>query len=134
MTAGEIRRLIRTRWPQAAIYTADSGYLPLSPADLNEFLAVTQVDRLRYQAEGRDCDDFALALVYHARLTHHWGGVPALGEAWGYFHWLTDAEGRPAYHACNLAVLAGPELVLIEPQSDDIHRPDPADRVMWVRL
>ena len=102
----ELCQLLQKRFPDAIIRVSDSTTKLCSIEDINAFLAVDETNRIKYQAEDMDCDDFAFVLLGQFS-TPPWSAT-AFGFIW------TDT------HAMNVCVDANLDIWLIEPQTDGL--------------
>lgn len=98
---------------RAAIRLSDQEYQPASLSAIAQVLASDQIDKMKYEAEGFDCDDFTFALMgafHHNRETAKmaifilWADTPEGGHAVCSFH-------------------DGMDVMIIEPQTDKVFSP-----------
>lgn len=104
-TGSEVRAILHQFLPEGEIHISDNDmYLLVSPKDLDQFLSDDQTDRLEYQDETLDCDDFAAILYGNSNKP------PYNALAWGLL-W-TDV------HAMFIAVMEDSTVRFVEPQND----------------
>lgn len=92
------------------IKLSDKFYKLVDISRLKKFLKYNRVDKLIYKKDKMDCDDFAVIL--NGDVTR-WDSDLCFGEVW-----LHKPDGE--YHAMNIAVTLDYEVVLVEPQTDEI--------------
>lgn len=103
-----VEKLIEA-YPYAKIYIADAVYYVCSRETIEEFLASDPTDQERYVTETYDCDDFSFRLMgqFHEKPY----AALAFGIAWS------------RVHGYNIFVSKEGEVLLIEPQTDEILKP-----------
>ena len=96
-------------FPYAKIYIADAIYYVCPHQTIESFLAEDPTDRERYVTETYDCDDFSFRLMgqFHAKPY----AALAFGIAWS------------QVHAYNIFVSKEGEVLIVEPQTDEILKP-----------
>lgn len=142
-----IVNLLKRVWPSLAdcmpgksnIAIPDGTYWLLARTDIESIVRDTWLEKYKYVAEGFDCDDYAL--IFHAftvqerykrmRAAGETGWLPfAIGEVWG-----TRLNKNNGGHAVNIAITQAGEVLLIEPQNDNIWSADPDnDHVHYIRM
>jgi len=100
----DLYNLLHEKFPDAHIRLSDIVTQLCDIRDINAFLAIDETNRIKYQKEDVDCDDFAFMLLGQFS-TPPWSAF-AFGFIW------TDQ------HAMNICVDANLEIWLIEPQTD----------------
>lgn len=99
---------------------ADNDYYLPTQDELAFLLKQSHLDRLEWQKERFDCDDFAYALKgeisIHGFKANKLVAGFAVGIIWGNFDW---ADSIP--HAVNWFIDSSGKLFFIEPQHDDIY-------------
>jgi hypothetical protein len=99
-------------------YGDGSYYLP-EPAEIQQILANSQVDRRTWLAERFDCDDFAYVLKGEVSIHAYDTGTIrfglAFGMVWGFFDWVKG------FHAVNWFIASDGVLRFVEPQQDTIY-------------
>lgn len=96
-------------------------------------LAESEFEKYKYHKNTFDCDDFSLILHAFVRQEQYrrkdWKNPWAFGEAWG-----NKFKGELQEHAVNIA-LTKKEILLIEPQTDEIWTANPDnDNIYFVRM
>jgi len=96
-------------YPFAKIYLADQYYWVCPREDIEEFLASDPTDREEYVVEAHDCDDYSFRLMgqFHSKPY----SALAFGIAWS------------KVHAYNIFISKEGEVLLVEPQADQILTP-----------
>ena len=127
-TGIEIRDIIarNLRMNVNNIYISDGNYLAYHYQTLREFLQHDYTNRIPYQSEKFDCDDFARVLVGRERewfhKNKHDNKASTFGQCWGDIrNSERDKTRRP--HAVNFFIDANSEFWLIEPQTDILFKP-----------
>jgi len=123
ITGDEVREILHNYFkiPYDKIFIADRDYGLYNLSDLQKFLEWDATDRLKYVAEGFDCDDFADVLKGKERLWYGFGKRNAgstFGTIWGDIRKASEPE-KPRYHAVNYFIDDKKQVHLIEPQNDD---------------
>ncbi len=96
----------------------DRNYTALPMEKWQEILEYSDVDRVQYVSELRDCDNFAIALAGQVALRF---GVNGIGI-------VVDFSGRHAYNCLLVSTSdGGLEIKVVEPQSDGM--PKVGDRL-----
>lgn len=97
-------------YPFAKIYLSDRYYYLPSLEDIFDFLDGDETDKEHYVSEFHDCDDFSFRLMgqFHIK---PWSAI-AIAIVWS------------GVHAYNLVVVTQEGVFLIEPQTDEVFRPD----------
>jgi len=99
------------------ICLADQQYENLDMEEVRKVIASDEIDKMKYEAEQFDCDDFAFALMgalHHNRKT---AAMPI------FITWVSMPEGG---HAVLSVLTADKRILIIEPQNDSIY-PVPAN-------
>ena len=100
---------------------ADRRYKLTTVAEMNRFLAKDDTDKMRWQTDAPDCDDFTRRLLGNLTVPGWWS-LPK-GDIW--VEW-DDAQGRTHGHSIIVTVLyekeedPEPNVYLIEGQTDAI--------------
>lgn len=138
ITGDEVRQILHDYFkvPHDKIFIADRDYGLYNISDLQRFLEWDSTDRLKYVAEGFDCDDFADVLKGKERLWYGFGSNvmsqssieaqnfgkrnagSTFGTIWGDIRKASEPE-KPRYHAVNYFIDDKKQVHLIEPQNDD---------------
>jgi len=112
---------------------ADTYYKPADLTVIKEVLASTEIEKMRYEAESFDCDDFSFALqgAFHMRRDT---AAMAIFIFWTLIKTGETSEGKDIFvgHACNLCY-DGSQVLLIEPQTDAIFKP-PENWYFWILM
>lgn len=98
--------LLRAAAPNAEIHISDNKKYLCDIDDINAFLTHDLTNRIQYEVERFDCDDFAFRLLGQFKVPG-WATL-AIGLVW------TDV------HALNCTIDNNGDLWLIEPQSDSV--------------
>ena len=128
-TSGEIHEILR---PNCRInLVADKSYSTINANNLKGLLKVGFIDRYKFKAEVFDCDDYALILhawIRQIQYKEKWENPMAFGEAWGKF-------GNEEHHALNIAISHDSEILIIEPQTDEVRYYDETkDSFILIRM
>ena len=134
-TSKNVIKLIRTLWPGLQLaWVPDTEYVIPSIADVQASIESSGINKLRFNGELMDCDDYALQLhawIKMDRILHapqeefHW----AFGEAFGNMFRRVEE-----IHTLNICV-AIEGVYLIEPQTYDIWKADPKeDNVFTIKM
>ena len=102
----EVFQLIAERFPDCPIYLSDNEYLLCSYDDIALFLAQDQTNKMEYQSEVYDCDNFSYRLMGQFSIPG-WSAL-AFGIVWS------------ANHAFNVFISEDKKLLFVEPQDDSI--------------
>jgi len=102
----ELKALLRGAAPFAGLYLSDKEYLLCDNDDITRFLLADETNRLEYVPEKLDCDDFSYRLMGQLSIPQ-WSDL-SFGIIW--------TKG----HALNCLVTESRELLLVEPQTDEI--------------
>jgi hypothetical protein len=114
---------INTVWGEnVQIVLPDSAFYSMSISSLRSFLTQDQTDRLQYQQNRMDCDDFAMILSGNLRrweydiehTTHSFFFCIAYGP---------HKINQDSFHAFNLVWTLEEGLRIVEPQTDEIVSP-----------
>ncbi len=105
---GELRRLLAfVTGSGGRVFLSDTTkYLLCNQADINRFVAADLTDKVKYEDERMDCDDFALRLAGQFSVPG-WSAL-ALGLMW------------TNIHALNCFITEDRRLWYLEPQTDKI--------------
>lgn len=95
--------------PFAKLYIADEKYYTCPKEVVKEFLAADPTDQERYITETFDCDDFSFRLMGQFHIKPY--AALAFGIAWS------------RIHAYNIFITIDGQVLLIEPQTDQIIEP-----------
>ena len=106
ITNAELFALLTSHFPNVPVYMSDSLYRLCHPDDMAWFLANDATNRLEYEAETYDCDNFARTL---------WGNFGVKGWAD-----LTFGICWTELHALNLFIDVDKNIWFLEPQTDEI--------------
>ncbi len=126
MTNSELRTRILKTVGTTDLHLNDARYVSFPKESVEEFLASSRIDAIKYQRDQFDCDDFAAVLRGEFL---QWFGT-GLGRRGGdhgaafgvvYGDLRTDMD-LPRYHAMNFFWGTDEVLYIIEPQSDAITR------------
>ena len=105
---------------------ADKQYFCPSLSDAKAVIKRTKVETYQYNIEGFDCDDFALVLKAEFVKDAYVSGIRrsshCFGIAWGKL---------PGDHALNWFIDDRGQLYFVEPQSDEVFLPRPADKDIY---
>ena len=101
-----LRNLLRAWFPEANIYLSDKVYKLCCLSDIRYFLRQDKTNRLKFEKEFFDCDDFAYRLMGQFSIPG-WSAL-ALGFCW------TDK------HAVNILIGQDKKFYYVEPQQDTI--------------
>jgi hypothetical protein len=108
------------------LLVADKQYFCPSLNDAKAVIKRTLVEQYQYTLEGFDCDDFALLLkaefVRDAYVTGIRRSAHCFGIAWGKL---------PGDHALNWFIDNVGQLYFVEPQTDAVFLPRPADKDIY---
>lgn len=139
ITYDEIMNIIHNNMKLVKNYKitcADNDYQCVSKKEMEEFLADDNTNKLDYQSESNDCDDFALAL--RGRVVE-WYSRAKTKKAicFGMVHGdirksEEDDEFRP--HAINYFIDENKTLWMIEPQNDKIFKLTSNSSIWFVYL
>ena len=116
--------ILHAQYPNACIKIPDKDYNKPTRAFLWDELVSSYMEDYQYLINATDCDDFALFLhawIRQRQYREKWRQPLAFGEAWS------------SKHAFNISILNTNEVVLIEPQNDNILPPDTYD-VKFIRM
>jgi len=105
----DLHKILRGITQSAPIHLSDRNYLLCNKADIKAFLATDTTNRNTYVQEKFDCDDFAYRLMGQMSVPY-WSDL-AFGILW------TDT------HALNCFIDEAGEFYLVEPQTDEITKP-----------
>ena len=98
---------LKTLFPEAEIFISDSdNYRLCNLDDINAFLKADLTDKIKYETNRMDCDDFASRL--HGQFSTPPYSDLAVGKVW------TDK------HALNCLIDQNGEFWFIEPQTDEL--------------
>ncbi len=102
-----LNALLEAKFPDAILYLSDNEYILCHYDDVAWFLAQSQIDKIEFQTEIMDCDDFASAL-------------------WGEFNkppWSALAIGLvwTEVHALNIVITEDMKVLFLEPQTDELN-------------
>ena len=112
----ELYTLLRSEFEYTAIYMADNNYKTCSIQELQRFLKDDITDSWQYVPEYWDCDDASFSLM--GRLSNpDWGMLP-----FGVMYVVIeeDENSKVAGHAVNIFVDKNRNILIIEPQNDQI--------------
>jgi len=98
--------VLRLVAPDAQIFLSDKSYLLCSEEDVARFLAQDKTNKLEYEPDALDCDDFSYHLLGQFSVPG-WSDL-AFGIVW------TDK------HALNCMVMEDGTFWLVEPQADTL--------------
>jgi len=100
----DLRALLQAKFPVVPLYLSDNVFRLCDITDIEKFLDLDETNKIKYQAEKMDCDDFAYRLMGQLSIPP-WSNI-AFGICW------TDK------HALNLMVDNNGDIWFIEPQTD----------------
>ena len=98
--------LIRDKFPGISLWISDNEYTLCHYNDVAYFLAISQIDKLPYEPETFDCDDYS-AVLWGEFSKPPWSGL-AIGYLW------TEV------HALNCVVTEDLKFLFLEPQTDEL--------------
>ena len=104
------------------LWLSDGIFETINTKNLQDFLAVNDVNILKYESERRDCDDFAYML--QGDITR-WYPAGSMGIVWG----LTKTGGA---HAWNFFIDENMKVKFLEPQTDTIF--EPTTEQIWIMI
>jgi len=132
----EVRKIVKDLWPKVGFMWLtpheDKFSMP-SMAELEQFLAISKVDKERFTDGVKDCVFFSLILhaeakVYYVNNTDLKYPI-AIGEVFA-----TKFNGWSMKHNANISIVEN-KVYLIEPQSDEIHKgSSDMDEILIVRM
>lgn len=102
----DLYKLLRVKFPKAALYLSDMSYKLCSLADINYFLKQDRTNRYEYKNEIFDCDNFSYRLMGQFSIPE-WSPL-AFGICW------------TNLHALNIIVSEARGILFIEPQKDTV--------------
>uniref|UniRef100_A0A6M3L030 Uncharacterized protein n=1 Tax=viral metagenome TaxID=1070528 RepID=A0A6M3L030_9ZZZZ len=102
----QLFNLIKSEFPTCDVYLSDKDYRLCSYDDIALFMAQDETNKIGYESEDFDCDDFAYRLMGQFSV-QGWADL-CFGIIW------TET------HAFNLFVTEDKEILFIEPQTDEI--------------
>ncbi|WP_129582607.1 lectin MOA-related protein [Methanolobus psychrotolerans] len=102
--------MLETKFPDADIRLSDTSFKLVDAKQFKAFLSRNATDGRKYIRESHDCDDFSYILLGDVT---KWDSDLAFGIAWG-----TNSSGTN--HSVNLAITTSGDIVLVEPQNDEI--------------
>jgi len=105
-TLERVAEIVHAEFPGCPLFLSDNEYLLCSSDDIALFLAQDATNKMGYVVEERDCDDFSYRLMGQFSIPG-WSAL-ALGIIW------TEV------HALNCFITEDEELLLVEPQTDEI--------------
>ncbi|MCK5235916.1 MAG: hypothetical protein KAR06_02935 [Deltaproteobacteria bacterium] len=131
ISSGDIRSLYRQIFPDwlNRLHISDRTFEITTIAELRRFVEWSGVDKLKYEAEFLDCDDFAVALAGEFARYPGWSGFPVT-FLWG------DIYGGHAF--CTAVAWKSledktPTVYFIEPQNDLEIAPELVEEMnLWV--
>lgn len=107
----DLAKLLRKEFGKdASVYLVDWDYHLIDYEEMERFLAEDKTDLAKYVAEYHDCDDFSFRLMGQVSIPG-WSDI-----AFGIVFVQTPTGG----HALNCFISNEEEVLLIEPQSDEI--------------
>ena len=107
ITPAKIRAIFRAEFPEGELYLSDSkDYYLCNLDDINTFLEADQTDKIKFQENRMDCDNFANRLFGQFSIPL-WSCL-TIGKMW------TDK------HACLILIDQNEGLWILEPQTDDL--------------
>lgn len=106
---------LKTLFPDAKIYLADTRYGLISRTEYKRFLSKDLVDVRKYERSRHDCDDFSFELMGHAS---DWCSDLAFGILWVHY----EKDGRTMGHALNVLMDTNLSLWCVEPQTDKVFK------------
>jgi hypothetical protein len=125
MSSKEVKDLLHEKFnlDNSKIFVGDRDYLAYSLETLKEFLQADLSNKIKYQSEKLDCDDFARILQGRER---EWFGRTTVegcgstfGCIWGDLRPTEESE-EPYYHAMNFFIDSDKKVWMVEPQSDKL--------------
>ena len=102
----ELKALLRGAAPFAGLYISDRSFLLCNNDDIARFLVEDETNHTKYETEVYDCDNFSYRLMGQLSIPQ-WSDL-SFGIIW--------TKG----HALNCLVTESRELLLVEPQTDEI--------------
>lgn len=109
----ELYTILRAEFgDKCAIFLSDIDYWTTKTSEVKRFLRMDDTDKVRYQREIMDCDDFSYRLIGQFSV-HGWSALP-LGIIW--------VGIKENGHALNCFVDVDRKVWLIEPQNDKIFK------------
>ena len=105
------------------VFMPDESYRPISKDGVKKILGETLIDRRSYTGSVGDCDDFAHLLKgeFIKKAWNENGRYPfAFGILWG----QVKMQDKWVGHAINWFIDNKEKLHLVEPQTDEIFKPD----------
>ena len=131
ISASAIRNLYRNVFPKYAdvIHISDAYFEITTIVELRRFINWSVVDRIIYEKERRDCDDFAIALAGEFARYKGWSGFPVT------FIWGSYGGGHAFLTAVAWPSLTDrtPTIYYIEPQDDhEIAEESVEDMELWL--
>ena len=107
ITHQELCDFIRSKYLDVSLWLSDKEYTLCHYDDVAYFLSISQINKIDYEAEIMDCDDFAAAL-WGEFSKPPWSGL-AIGYLW------TEV------HALNCVITEDMKLLFLEPQTDELN-------------
>jgi len=106
ITCSELQDIIKVIAPEAEMFLSDKTYTLCNKDDIFNFLVYDRTDRIEYEAEVMDCDDFSYRLMGNISIPP-WSDL-AFGIVW------------TNLHALNCYIGEDKKLHYVEPQADTI--------------
>ena len=103
------------------LWLSDGIFETINTKNLQDFLAVNDVNTFKYESERRDCDDFAYML--QGDITR-WYPAGSMGIVWGICY------GNA--HAWNFFIDENMKVKFLEPQTDTIF--EPTTEQIWIMI
>jgi len=129
----EIKNIIYEIYPYCSIFIADKDYYIPSITDIEWLLYESGFEKYQYHRNTFDCDDYSLilhAFIRQEQYRKDWKHPWAFGECW-----LNKYKGKKHNEAINISISNKNEILLINPQTDDIITTDPSnDNIYFTRM
>lgn len=124
LSSNEVREILKAEFGANINLLVDDGeYFALQKSDIEAFLAASTTDKLKYQPNRFDCDNFRDVLrgVILQWFAHGTGGDKGITFAAiaGDLRKASEPD-KPRYHAMNCFITADRKVYIVEPQTDEI--------------
>ena len=108
-----LRSLLHAEYPNANIRIADKDYSAPTREEFEAWLKVDPTNKMVYQSDWWDCDDFARAIMCQ---------IFAIGHEYKTSITAAYCEGYAlgGYHAFNILIDNADKIWIVEPQSDSL--------------
>jgi len=132
----EIFEKLQCLWPKlspSSVFMADETYVLPSRAEVEKALQDSKIDKYVYTDELWDCDNYALLLhayVIRKRYEDFRKGKLAKEQCYS----LAFGQIWTDIHAINIALTYDEDILLIEPQTDEIRKAEKGLNITFIRI